>query len=425
MKNVLVFPCGSEIGLEVHRSVCYSTHFKLIGGSSVDDHGQFVYKDYIGGIPLVSDPGFIDAINELIKKHDIELIVPAHDDVAVALADAEDKGMLECKFVGSPIETSRIARSKSETYQKLADAVPVPKQYEIKMLKQEDLPVFIKPDKGQGSKGAQRVDTIELLRAELANNKELIITEFLPGKEYTVDCFTDHTGSLLYAVGRERQRVANGISVRSTRKHDERFKKIAHKINEALQFKGAWFFQLKANDKGELILLEIAPRIAGTMGLSRAHGVNLPLLSLFTTLDMPVMISDNDYEITIDRALSNRYHHNIRYEHVYIDFDDVVLCDDMINVQVMAFVFQCRNQNKKLHLLTRHAKDINQTLEERKLAALFDEVIWVQDGSPKSQYINEKPAIFIDDSYAERNEVHSALQIPVFDLHMIETLMEA
>jgi hypothetical protein len=36
-KNVLVFPCGSEIGLEIHKSLSYSTHFTLVGGSSVDD----------------------------------------------------------------------------------------------------------------------------------------------------------------------------------------------------------------------------------------------------------------------------------------------------------------------------------------------------------------------------------------------------
>ena len=53
MKNVLVFPCGSEIGLEVNRALANSTHFKLYGGNSVDDHGKFVYKNYISGIPFI------------------------------------------------------------------------------------------------------------------------------------------------------------------------------------------------------------------------------------------------------------------------------------------------------------------------------------------------------------------------------------
>ena len=54
MKNVLVFPCGSEIGLEIHNSLKYSKDFKLYGGSSVDDHGKFVYENYISGHPYYS-----------------------------------------------------------------------------------------------------------------------------------------------------------------------------------------------------------------------------------------------------------------------------------------------------------------------------------------------------------------------------------
>ena len=63
-KNVLVFPCGSEVGFEIYRSVNLSTHFNLYGGSSVSDHGQFVYENYIDNIPFVTDPEFISKINK-------------------------------------------------------------------------------------------------------------------------------------------------------------------------------------------------------------------------------------------------------------------------------------------------------------------------------------------------------------------------
>ena len=45
-KNILVFPCGSEIALELYRALVHSKHFNLIGASSVDDHGRFVYHNY-------------------------------------------------------------------------------------------------------------------------------------------------------------------------------------------------------------------------------------------------------------------------------------------------------------------------------------------------------------------------------------------
>lgn len=47
MINVLVFPCGSEIGLEVHNALKYDKHINLVGLSSVSSHGRVVYKNYI------------------------------------------------------------------------------------------------------------------------------------------------------------------------------------------------------------------------------------------------------------------------------------------------------------------------------------------------------------------------------------------
>ena len=46
MKKVLVFPCGSEIGLEIERALKFNKDYELIGGSSVNDHGMFEYEKY-------------------------------------------------------------------------------------------------------------------------------------------------------------------------------------------------------------------------------------------------------------------------------------------------------------------------------------------------------------------------------------------
>jgi len=102
-KKVLVFPCGSEIGLEVHKAVRYSAHFELVGGSSVDDHGRFVYKNYIDDIPFADDPAFVEKINAIVNEHDIDYLFPAHDSVVLKLAQERDK--LGCDVITSPVET--------------------------------------------------------------------------------------------------------------------------------------------------------------------------------------------------------------------------------------------------------------------------------------------------------------------------------
>ncbi len=425
MKNVLVFPCGSEIGLEIYRSVAYSSHFRVFGGSSVDDHGRYVYEHYIPNIPDVNDEKFVELLNETVVTNKIDFILPAHDSVVLKLAEAKDKNLLRCEVVTSSYETCQISRSKLKTYELLKGVVPVPRVYQNSHeINEADMPVFLKPDVGQGSKGTVLADTRSAVDFYVGQNQDLLVLENLPGKEYTVDCFTDRGGSLLFSAPRERARIGNGISTSSHVVNDDRFSKLAMAINDKLKFNGVWFFQVKESANKELVLMEIAPRVAGTMGLSRARGVNLVLLSLFNASGIPVKIEPNQYDITIDRALANRYEHNIQYKHVYLDFDDLVIVNGRVNPQIMAFVYQCINKDVEIHLITRHTAALDETLKKFKLHNIFNEIIWITDNTEKHKHIRYKDAIFIDDSFAERCNVAKHTGIPVFDAHMVEVLME-
>lgn len=423
--NVLVFPCGSEIGLEIHKSLNVSTHFNLFGGSSVDDHGKFVYKNYIDSIPYIDDDSFTQKFNDIITSFNIDFVFPAHDNVLLKLASARANKKLNCEVITSAFETCSIVRSKYRTYEFFKNIVPVPKIFEdIDLLKKEDFPLFLKPDIGQGSKGTFLARTIEEVNFYLKKDSSLLILEYLPGKEYTIDCFTDKNGDLLFCEGRQRNRISNGISVNSFSKKDDRFIQFARKINDTLKFRGVWFFQVKENASGDFVLMEIAPRVAGTMGLVRCKGVNLPLLSLFDALDYKIDIFENSYKITIDRALENKYIHNIRYENVYLDLDDTVIFNNKVNPAIISFIFQCFNNNVKVFLITKHKGNLEETLKNYKLENIFDKVILLNNEDEKYLYIKEEDAIFIDDSFIERKKVFEKCCIPVFDSHMIESLID-
>lgn len=424
-RNVLVFPCGSEIGLEIYKSLSTSTHFNIFGGSSTDDHGRFVYKNYIGDLPTVDSPEFTQKLNAVIDKHNIDFVFPAHDSVVLKLAREKDAGTLKCAVITSPLKTCAITRSKLKTYEVFEGIISTPKIYKnIEEIDDSAWPIFLKPDVGQGSKGTHKAESLEDATFYRAKDSSLLLSEYLPGKEYTVDCFTDREGKLLFSEGRIRQRISGGISVNSATINDERFSAMADTINQKIELRGVWFFQVKENAEGELVLMEIAPRVAGTMGLARCKGVNLVLLSLFDAMDYSVSVFENSYTMVVDRALKNIYEHDIQYEHVYLDFDDLVIFEGRINPAVMAFVYQCINNKVPIHLLTRHKENLEHSLKKHRLGSTFDELIWIKDDSEKHIYIKERNAIFIDDSFSEREKVHQALKIPVFDSHMIESLME-
>lgn len=422
--NVLVFPCGSEIGLEIYESVAYSTHFKLYGASSVDDHGMYVYENYIPGLPQVGDNGFIDSINRIIKENNIDFIFPAHDSVVLRLSESAEKGELGCTVVTSVYDTCLIARSKKMTYDKLGTIIDVPKLYDNSKITDDMFPVFMKPDVGQGSKGVHIAENIDDVDFYFKKDPTLLTMEYLPGPEYTIDCFTDYKGKLRYVSGRVRQRISNGISVSAATVEDDRFGQIAEQINNALKFNGVWFFQVKENTEGNLVLLEIAPRIAGTMGHDRVRGVNLALLSLFNAAEIDVDIYLEGRVVFTDRALKALYKHDVKYEHVYIDFDDLILMNGHVSPRIIAFLYQCINRQAAVHLLTKHTLDIHETLVKYRLGQLFDTVTKIEPEDNKYKYITHKDAIFIDDSFAERKEVYEKCGIPTFDMHSIDLLIE-
>ena len=420
MKNILVFPCGSEIGLEIYKSIKHNIHFNLIGANSTDDHGKFVYENYIGNLPFLTNQYFIKELKKIVVENNIDAIYPTMDSVISLLKENEDK--LGCVILSSPIQTTKTCLSKHKTYSLLKNKIPTPKIYNIED-KSIEYPVFLKPDIGYGSRGTCKANNISEVEFYKNKDKDLMILEYLPGNEFTIDCFTNFKGELLFIGPRLRKRISNGISVNtSTLKEKNKFEGLANIINKNLVFNGSWFFQVKERLDGTLVLMEIASRFAGSSSVYRIKGVNFALLNIYNAFEMEVNIIENNYEVELDKALENKYKLQIEYKYVYIDFDDTIIVNGKINIEIVAFLYKCINNKKVIILLTKHIYNIIESLKKYKLESIFDEIIQLKFNEKKSNYILNRDAIFIDDSFAERKEVFEKLQINVFSVDQIQAL---
>lgn len=97
MINVLIFPGGSEIGLEINNSLKYSKLVKVFGRTSANDHSDYVYPDLISDIPDIIESDFIEVLNSLIEKYTIACIYPALDMVQTYLTEHEP-----ASYTGNP-----------------------------------------------------------------------------------------------------------------------------------------------------------------------------------------------------------------------------------------------------------------------------------------------------------------------------------
>lgn len=423
-KNILVFPCGSEVGLEINKSLKDISFITLFGGASVTDHGMWEYENYIPNVPHISDSDFVNKLNSIIDIYDIDFILPALDAVVLKLSEVRDD--LHAEVLTSSKEAVDICRNKKKTYKQLAGLDFLPVVYDSPD-QVTHYPVLIKPAVGQGANGVKKILDREELEFELKHRKEeQVVCEFLPGTEYTVDCFTDRTGKLLFAAHRSRRRIKNGISVNSfLEPEDVCIQEIAKKINERMKFRGVWFFQVKKNAQGEYRLMECATRVAGTMCVERARGVNLPLLTVFDFMGYDVTIDPQFDYVEIDRALSNDYDLNFKYDELYIDYDDTIIIHEKINESAISLIYRCQNREIPVYLITKHDGDIIKELQNRKIMPeLFSKIIHLRKGQEKKDHIQPSAhALYLDDSFAERNEISKKFGIKTIGVDMIEVLL--
>ncbi len=420
----MIFPGGTENGLEIWRSLRFCKEITLFSASSdVPNHAPFVFsRHYV--VPPVSDGKWVEAVNELIGRLRIDYLYPANSFIIDALI--EDGHRLGARAVMADPGVCSIARSKRRTHELFSGRLPVPRLYAAA----EEVgayPVFVKPDSGYGGQGAGIAYDRAHLDLLIQRDPGLLIFEHLPGSEFTVDCFSAR-GRLLFCRGRERKRIRMGTSMRGVPACEARnagFREVAERILERLPLEGAWFFQMKEDGRGRLNLLEVEPRIAGTMALHRVRGINFPLLSIFLLEGHDISTLVNDCEVEIDRALVNRYRHALSYSSVYVDFDDTLVVHDRVNTQMAQFLFQEINRGTRLVLLSKSLPGgQDAALRRWRLQGLFDEVIWLDEGQSKADFIRPEGAIFIDDSFSQRREVHERHHIPTFDPSMLEMLID-
>ena len=364
----------------------------------------------------------LEALQQIIEDRRIDFIFPAHDSAVTRFSGWEQQGRLGlARVVSSPFETTSLVRSKRQTYLRFEGVVPTPQVYQ-KAGDVQDFPVFLKPDVGQGSRGTcMAMDPAEL-ECHLRKDPSLLILEYLPGREYTVDCLTDRHGVLRFSEGRHRNRISNGISVNSTKARDARFATLAARINGTIRLSGPWFFQVKERADGELVLMEIATRIAGASCFHRAMGVNLPLLSLYDRLGHELTMQENAVTLEMDRQLHNRYRFDHEFRSVYVDLDDTLIADGKVNHRVLGLLYRFKSQGKSLHLITRHLAVHGNEAETLLRSTfidprLFDQIIYVPLSANKSSRVPTANAIFVDDSFRGRHDVAARAGLPVFDVN--------
>ncbi len=121
-------------------------------------------------------------------------------------------------------------------------------------------------------------------------SQPLLVSEFLPGKEYSVDLII-HNQEVKRIAIRTREKMIGGISVQGTYVQHQQIEEMTIKLVAGIGLDGPIGVQWREDEKGIPKLLEINPRIQGTTSASRVAGVNIPLEAVLISVGEDVDFS--------------------------------------------------------------------------------------------------------------------------------------
>lgn len=273
--------------------------------------GRYLHTDFFT-IPKADDPAFIDAVFDESKRRGIDIIMPLVTRELFHFAARkklfEDAGI---KVLVSEKSALDIANDKSLLYKFLQSKnIQVPEfrvvqtldafEHAISELGAGGKKVCFKPSVSNGSRGFRIIDdnadAHDLLFNHKPNNTyitkseiirilslrpfpELLVSEYLPGEEFSVDCLANK-GNCRLAVPRLRSKMNNGISVEGEFINNASIIEYSEKIISKVGLHGNIGIQVKRSEKDEFLIIEINPRVQGTIVAGLGAGVNLPLLAV-------------------------------------------------------------------------------------------------------------------------------------------------
>lgn len=237
-------------------------------------------------IPRFEEPGCLKEILGICARDSIHAIIPLSNK-AVEFLD-ENRRPFRQKDVFLFLqekETIAICHDKRRLGEFLAAAgIPVPATAQPRSLKNK-FPLFSKRRRGEGGGNSFIVENQHDLEFYSRRYPDNLFQEFIRGKEYSVDWFSDQKGNPILIVPRERLVVRNG-EVWVSRIHKEPgIIEAARTVGERLGLRGPCNLQGILDASGRFSFTDINLRFGSGAVHTAAAGGDIPMMIYKELLD--------------------------------------------------------------------------------------------------------------------------------------------
>ncbi len=303
------------------------------------------YVDSLHRICKCTDPGYVDELLGICDEENVDIIVPLISDELNILHDRLEEINKRGYVVLMPGKEThmKIVNNKflCQEYLKGSGIDVMPQTFRMTVanfaavlnaLGYPVKPVCMKKEEGCGSKGfriihdQRAMDFIfnpsrearsgvyvskrQVVDAMYTNDYDIdgyMLQEYMEGEELTTMCLCDH-GRTVYSLTSRNICMDMSTAAYCELIKDEKIDEIVRTVNELFKFDGNIGYDFKMNDKGEVRMLEINPRITATVALADKAGVNLVKMGILHALGKKIDETiEPEYGIRLQRHYGTLY----------------------------------------------------------------------------------------------------------------------
>lgn len=306
--NILILSCGTRNKIVQYFKKEFSGFGKVVATDTSLLAPALYEADSYYIVPKISDENYIETILSICKKEEIELLFSLIDPELSLIAKNKklfkDNG---CTPLISNSEIVDLCFDKMHMFEYLKKSnIQTPKTYCSLPELVEDLngksiqfPLFAKPRNGSASIGISVINNMKELETVFSQNDEIIVQEYMQGKEFGVDAYIDMiSGELVSLFIKEKVKMRAGETDKSISVKNEKIESMLIDFVKKTNFRGVIDIDIFEN-QDQYYLSEVNPRFGGGYPHAYGSGVNFPKLIKNNMLgfENPVDIGNYDEDI--------------------------------------------------------------------------------------------------------------------------------
>lgn len=254
---------------------------RIVGCSSLplgESSGSMLVDRFYQAPRSKNEKEYIDFLKEICKKEAIHILFSADEDVLRVLSKRKNEF------------NSLIITPETEIFQTFCDkyiacnainelGILTPKMITSKTEIDIYDKIIIRERVSCGSLGIKIIEKEDFHKIKTYFSDKFFIQEFINGREYTVDIFSDRSGMPKLIVPRERVAIRSGISYKCKIEYNTKLIELSKMICNKYKMPAFSNIQFIIDDKtGDIYFIEVNPRIGATSIATSLVSINLAKL---------------------------------------------------------------------------------------------------------------------------------------------------